>query len=102
MIQAAKADGEIDADERAKIMEHLEDAGAEERAFIEAELAAPVDAMGLAQDTGQQMAAQVYASALMTVKVDSLKETEYLNTLANALNLSEETRARVHGAMGVS
>lgn len=102
MIQAAKADGEIDAEERAKIMEHLEDAGPEERAFIEAELQAPVDAMGLAQDTGQQMAAQVYASALMTVKVDSLKEAEYLNTLANALNLSEETRARVHGAMGVS
>ncbi|NNE86807.1 MAG: tellurite resistance TerB family protein [Silicimonas sp.] len=102
MIQAAKADGEIDADERAKIMEHLDGAGAEERAFIEAELAAPVDAMGLAQDTSQQMAAQVYASALMTVKVDSLKEADYLNTLANALNLSEETRARVHGAMGVA
>jgi uncharacterized membrane protein YebE (DUF533 family) len=102
MIQAAKADGEIDADERAKIMEHLADAGPDERAFIEAELQAPVDAIGLAQDTGQQMAAQVYASALMTVKVDSLKEADYLNTLADALNLSEETRERVHTAMGVT
>ncbi len=102
MIQAAKADGEIDADERAKIMEHMGDVGTEERAFIEAELAAPADAMALAQDTSQQMAAQVYASALMTVKVDKVSEVEYLNTLAKALNLSDEARARVHQAMGVA
>jgi uncharacterized membrane protein YebE (DUF533 family) len=102
MIQAAKADGEIDAAERAKIMDHMGDIDDAERAFIEAELAAPVDAMALAQDTSQQMAAQVYASAIMTVRVDSLKEADYLNTLAKALNLSDEARARVHTAMGVS
>lgn len=102
MIQAAKADGEIDDAERAKIMEHMGDIGDAERAFIEAELGASVDPMALAQDTSQQMAAQVYASALMTVKVDSLKEADYLNTLAKALNLSDEARARVHTAMGVS
>ena len=102
MIQAAKSDGEIDADERAKIMEHMGEVGAEERAFIEAELAAPADAMALAQDTSQQMAAQVYASALMTVKVDNVSEVEYLNTLASALKLSDDARARVHQAMGVA
>ncbi|MEM9425402.1 MAG: DUF533 domain-containing protein [Pseudomonadota bacterium] len=102
MIQAAKADGEIDAEERAKIMEHLGDAGPEERAFIEAELGAPVDPMALANDTSQQMAAQVYATALMTIRVDSLKEAEYINKLAEGLGLSDETRARVHAAMGVS
>ena len=102
MIQAAKSDGEIDAAERAKILEHMGDVGAEERAFIEAELAAPADAMALAQDTSQQMAAQVYASALMTVKVDNVSEVEYLNTLASALKLSDEARARVHQAMGVA
>ena len=102
MIQAAKADGEIDEAERAKIMEHMGDIDDAERAFIEAELAAPVDPMALAQDTSQQMAAQVYASAIMTVQVDSLKEADYLNTLASALNLSDEARERVHTAMGVS
>lgn len=101
MIQAAKADGEIDAEERKKIMEHLKDAGAEERAFIEAELAAPVDAMALARDTGEQMGAQVYAAALMTVRVDKASEAQYLDNLANGLGLSEETRKRVHAAMGV-
>ena len=102
MIQAAKADGEIDAEERKKIMEHLEDAGPEERAFIEAELGAPVDPMALARDTGEQMGAQVYAAALMTVRVDKTSEASYLDNLANALGLSEETRKRVHAAMGVA
>jgi hypothetical protein len=102
MIQAAKSDGEIDAAERAKIMEHLGDIDAQERAFIEAELNAPVDAAALANDTSQQMAAQVYAAALMTVKVDSLDEAEYLNSLASNLRLSAETRQRVHTAMGLA
>lgn len=102
MIQAAKADGEIDASERAKIMEHLGDASKEERAFIEAQLDAPVDAMALANDTSQQMAAQVYAAAIMTIRVDSLKEADYLNTLAKGLGLSDATRDRVHSAMGIS
>lgn len=102
MIQAAKADGEIDAEERAKIMEHMGDASIEERTFIEAQLDAPVDPMGLANDTSQQMAAQVYAAAIMTIRVDSLKEADYLNTLASGLGLSDATRDRVHSAMGVS
>ena len=102
MIQAAKADGEIDAAERAKIMDHLGDASPEELAFIEAELDAPVDAAALAGDTSQQMAAQVYAAALMTIRVDSLKEADFINRLADGLGLSDETRARVHAAMGIS
>ncbi len=102
MIQAAKADGEIDAEERAKIMEHLNDATAEERAFIEAELGAPVDAMALAKDTSEQMGAQIYASALMTMRVDKVSEANYLDQLAKGLRLSDETRARIHQAMGVA
>lgn len=102
MIQAARADGEIDAEERAKIFEHLGDIGTDERAFIEAELDTPVSATSLALDTSEQMAAQVYASALMTVRVDTLSEASYLNTLADALNLSQDARDRIHTAMGVS
>ena len=69
---------------------------------IEAELDKPADPMSLASDTSQQMAAQVYAAALMTIRVDSLKEADYLNKLASGLGLTEETRERVHRAMGVS
>ena len=58
-------------------------------------------ATSLARDTGEQMGAQVYAAALMTVRVDKASEAQYLDNLATALGLSEETRKRVHAAMGV-
>ena len=45
---------------------------------------------------------QVYAAAIMTIRVDSLKEADYLNTLAKGLGLSDATRDRVHSAMGIS
>ena len=102
MIQAARADGEVDADERAKIFEALGDLDDAERAFIEAELDAPVDPFALARDTSQQMAAQVYATAIMTVRVDKVAEADYLNTLADALQLAPETRDRIHKTMGVA
>ncbi|MCV6591770.1 MAG: tellurite resistance TerB family protein [Silicimonas sp.] len=102
MIQAARADGEIDAEERAVILDKLGDLDASEQAFIEEAMDAPVDAMALAQDTSQQLAAQVYATALMTVRVDSLAEATYLNDLARGLGLSEDTLDRIHKTMGVS
>ncbi len=102
MIQAAKADGEIDDDEKAKILEHMGDMGPEELEFVKAELAAPIDIQALANDTSQQMAAQVYAVSLMAVKVDSKSEVDYLNGLAAAMGLSDQTRQQVHQSMGLS
>ena len=101
MIQAAKADGEIDADERDRILDHLGDISDDERAFVEAELNRPIDLHGLAADTGEQMKAQVYAMSLMAVRVDTAKEVSYLDGLAAALGLSDATRAAVHKSMGV-
>ena len=100
MIQSAKADGEIDAEERAAILDHLGDATPEEVAFVEAELAAPVDVAGLARDTGAQMRNQVYSAALMAVQVDTEAEQTYLRHLAQALGLSDAERDSLHEAMG--
>jgi uncharacterized membrane protein YebE (DUF533 family) len=102
MIQAAKADGEIDAEEQKKILDHLGELGPEERAFVQAELRKPVDIMGLAQDTGDAMKAQVYAMSLMAIRVDKASEAAYLDGLARALGLTAETRAGVHRAMGLA
>lgn len=101
MIQAAKADGEIDAEERAKILDQLGEVSPEERAFVEAELAAPLDIQGLAQDTSDAMKAQVYATSLMAIEVDKQAEAAYLAQLAAALGLPDEVRDRMHVAMGV-
>lgn len=101
MIQAAKVDGEIDAQERAHILEHLGEVDARERAFVEAQMAAPVDVNALANDTAEQMRAQIYAASLMTVKLDSRIEADYMQALATALGLSEDVRHQLHQAMGI-
>ena len=101
IIQAAKADGEIDAREREMILDQLKDADPAERAFVEKELAAPVDPMKLAQDTGEAMKAQVYSTSLMAIRPDNRAEVAYLRQLAQALGLSDHARDRVHAAMGV-
>ena len=83
-------------------MEHIGDLGKTERAFIEAELAAPVDPAALAADASDQMKAQVYATSLMAIRVDTVSEATYLQELADALGLSAEARARIHKSMGVA
>ena len=100
MIQAAKADGGIDADERKAIMDHLGDASPEELAFVEAELAAPLDIMGLAAAVGETARAQVYSAALMAIKVDSEGERSFLSMLAGALHLDAGTVSAIHRSMG--
>jgi uncharacterized membrane protein YebE (DUF533 family) len=100
MIQSAKADGVLDEEERAAILDHLGDATEEEIAFVEAELAAPIDVAALAQDTGAQMRNQVYSAALMAVQVDTDAERTYLRTLAQALGLSDAERDALHAGMG--
>ncbi|MBE3638624.1 DUF533 domain-containing protein [Mangrovicoccus algicola] len=102
MIQAAKADGEIDAAEQEKILGHLGDASPEEIAFVRAELAAPLDPMALARDANEQSRAQVYAVSLMAITVDSKAEIRYLDTLAAALQLDPATREAIHARMGVT
>ncbi|MCU9848785.1 tellurite resistance TerB family protein [Defluviimonas sp. WL0024] len=102
MIQAAKADGEIDAEEQRKILDHLGDASAEEVAFVRAELQRPSDVMALAQATDESMRAQIYATSLMAIRVDNPAEHIYLSQLAQALRLDPTTRARLHREMGLA
>lgn len=100
MIQAAKADGEIDATERARIMDHLSDASDEEIAFVAAELDAPIDIDGLARAAGDSAKAQVYSAALMAISVDTDMERQYLANLAAALGLEAGKVLEIHRAMG--
>ena len=102
IIQAAKADGEIDAAEKQKILDMLGDeVDAEERAFVQAELEAPLDVQALADDTSAAMKSQVYATSLSAITVDHAAEAAYLKQLASALGIDETTRARMHAMMGV-
>ncbi|MCA8880144.1 MAG: DUF533 domain-containing protein [Rhodobacteraceae bacterium] len=102
MIQAAKADGEIDKDEQKTIMDALKGQPKEEVDFVKKELAAPVDVMSLANDATEATKAQVYATSLMAIRVDNSQEVSYLRQLATALGMDDAARDRVHAAMGVA
>ncbi len=102
MIQAAKSDGTIDAEERARIMEHIKDAGADEMAFVMEQFEAPVDPVALAADTDAAMRAQVYAVSLMAITADTDAERNYLDRLATALGLDAATRSGLHAAQGMT
>ncbi|MBR9652507.1 DUF533 domain-containing protein [Thalassovita aquimarina] len=99
MIQSAKADGEIDAEERKVILDHLSDASEEEIAFVEAALDAPVDVNALVQDAGTTARSQIYAAALTPITVNTEAEKAYLRQLASALQLSDEKVAEIHETM---
>lgn len=102
MIMAAKADGGIDAAEKAKLLDTVgADADAEDIAFIQTQLAAPVDPEALAADVPQAQKAQVYSASLMTIRVDTDAEAQYLDRLAKALGLDEPAVNMMHMQMGM-
>ncbi|MEM7073934.1 MAG: DUF533 domain-containing protein [Pseudomonadota bacterium] len=101
MIQAAKSDGQIDAEEQAAIIGRLGDIDDEERAFVEAELKAPIDVAGLARDAGEIGREQVYSTSAAAIRLDSAAEAAYLHQLATALGLSDAQRDAIHDRMGL-
>ena len=101
MIQAAKADGRVDAREQEKLLGNLGDVSPEERRFVEAELKAPVDVKGLARQVPRGLEAQVYTMSIMGIDLDNRKEAEYLHELATALKIDRQQVNHIHARLGV-
>ena len=104
MISAAKADGQIDQGEMERILGKLSEAGSdpEARDFVLSEMRGPLDLDRLVAGVRTpQQAAQVYAASLLAIDVDTPAEKDYLDRLAQALNLPPQATAHMHGALGV-
>ena len=104
MINAAKADGQIDAAEQQRILGKLEEAGANAavQEFVRAEMARPLDLQALLREVpNPQMAAEVYAASLLAIEVDTPAERDYLPQLAQGLGLDEGAVQRLHLTLGV-
>ncbi len=104
MIQAAKADGHIDAAEIERITGRIEEGdpadAAEARSIVLEQMRGPVDMAGLVAEVRSPLeAAEVYTAALMAIEVDSPAETAYLARLAEQLGLQHDTVARLHAAL---
>lgn len=101
MINAAKADGVIDAQEQQKIIAKLSDLGPQEAAFAREEIAKPLNLDFLA-DVTPDMAPQVYALSLMAIEVDTTAEIQYLQQLAQRLGLDARTVDGIHAQLGLA
>ena len=91
MIQAAKADGHLDDAERARIMSRVGDLDGPAKAFLDTELAAPVDVDRVASlATDEPSAVRLYAASLLAMDPDQAIERAYLAALAQKLGLSAD------------
>jgi uncharacterized membrane protein YebE (DUF533 family) len=99
MVAAAKADGHVTPDERARIDEALGRVGLEADAaqLLRAELDAPLDVRRIAAlARTEEEAAEIYAASLLVVDEQSLEEKGYLAMLASALNLEDGLVRHLH------
>lgn len=99
MVAAAKADGHVTAEERARIDAQLSSLGlgAEAQSMIAAELDAPLDAGRIAAlARTQEEATEIYAASLLTVDPEGAAEKGYLAMLAARLNLPADLVAHLH------
>ena len=102
MIQAAKADGHIDADEQRRIFAEMDklDLDADDKAFVVDALRAPLDVDGLARRAkGPEQAAEIYAASLLAIDPDEPAERAYLSLLAARLRLDEALVRHLHGTV---
>ena len=102
MIAAAHADGNLDAEERQRILKQWRavDLSAEEQAFLSRELLSPASLEDIARCTGdRKQALQVYALSRLVMTVDSEAERQYLQRLAQALNLDPQTTRNIENKL---
>jgi uncharacterized membrane protein YebE (DUF533 family) len=98
MIGAARADGHIDAAERARIFDQVEKAGldAEAKAFVFDTIDAPIGVREVAAASRtQEQAAELYLASRLAVDPDEPAERAYLQALAHRLQLPAELVAHL-------
>lgn len=105
MINAAKADGQIDEEEIQKILGKLSKDGLtdDEKDFFLQEARKPIDLEKVvASAEGQpQMAAQIYAASLLAIEVDTPAEIQYMQQLAAGLGLAPQVTANIEKSLGM-
>jgi len=104
MIQGAKADGHIDAEEQARIFGHLDNLGldAQAKAFVMDELAAPQDINRVRHYADRpEVGAELYAASLLAMDPDTPAERRYLTELAAALGIDPGLAAEIEQTVAV-
>lgn len=102
MCNAAKADGQVDEAEQQAIIGKLGgDLDQAEADFLRQELSSPLDVAGFSSSVPRELGPTVYAMSVMTVKVDTRQEAQYLGQLAQGLGLDQNTVGQIHQQLGL-
>ena len=92
MIDAAKSDGQVDANEFNKIVNNLKSSGIGQEGvnYVISKLQSPMETAKIvsAVKGRPDLAAQVYSASLMAIDVDTDAEKRYLEKLAKAMGLN--------------
>jgi uncharacterized membrane protein YebE (DUF533 family) len=105
MINAAKADGQIDQGEIQRIVGKLQESGMgkEAQQYVLTEMTKPLNTQALIASAKGQPAfgAQIYAASLLAIEVDTPEEKKYLDQLAAGLGLNPEVTQRIKEMVGL-
>lgn len=105
MINAAKADGQIDKEELRRIVGKLQEVGVdvETQQYVMAEMKKPMETQQLvAVAQGRpELAAEMYGASLLAIEVDTPAEKKYLEQLAAGLRLRPEVAQRIQEMVGL-
>ena len=106
MLNAAKADGQIEQKELDMIVGNMKESGlgSEGSSFIISQLQAPMATNDIVQAVRGRpdMAAQVYSASLMAIDVDTEAERRYLDNLARVMGLSQRVVQNIQQLAGMS
>jgi uncharacterized membrane protein YebE (DUF533 family) len=105
MINVAKADGQVSADEIQRIVGKLKEAGMEgdAEAWILQQLRQPLDLDAFAAEIpSAEVAAQVYAASLLAVEVDTPAERQYLADFVQKTRLDPAVAQQIQQTVGVT
>ena len=101
MVNAAKADGEIDEVEQKRILEFMGDMSKVEQMFVEHELKKSLNVEEFLKEIPKGMEQQVYYMSLFAIDLDNEAERAYLEMLANRLNLPYSVVDNIHESLEV-
>lgn len=101
MVNAAKADGQVDKEEIDNIVKRLGEVDEHEAAFLKAELQAPLDVEGYCRSVPDELTQQAYAFSVMGMRLDTQQEAQYLGAMAQGLRLNPEICNSIHEKLGI-
>lgn len=102
MLYAARADGDIDAEEEAKLLGALREGDPSDMEHVKSILKEPVNVSTIVNATPKGLETQVYTMSLNAISPDNQSEAQYLHDLAQGLGIGPSTVNDIHDSLSVT